>query len=155
MRKNVVFLILLVLGANLFSLERSDFDRVVDFQATIKALSTTEDLSALSGRLLLLSGTISNMVFVGTKKDNFNVEVSLVAGEWLGLEDIGIYNCVIIFEGSEFFSTFPRRLPRNPKPGVIGVNDSILVLAKALQPLNKDKHGIRWLLQGLHVRSLK
>ena len=73
MRKIVIFLIVLVLGAKIFSLERSDFDRVVDFQATIKALTTTEDLSALSGKLLLLSGTISNMVFVGTKRDNFNV----------------------------------------------------------------------------------
>lgn len=155
MRKTVVFLILLVLGANLFSLERSDFDRVVDFQGTIKALSNAEDLSALSGKLLLLSGTISNMVFVGTKKDNFNVEVTLVAGEWLGLEDIDIYYCTIIFEGSEFFSVFPRRLPKNPKLGTIGFNYPILVLAKALQPLNKDKYGTHWLLQGLHVRSLK
>ena len=153
-------LILLLGGAGESSaLGRESFDRIVDFSVTIKTLSQmppAQEADFLkSGKLFLLNGTVTGILFVNPDEEGFSVRVELVSGEWLGLEEVKSYRCTVSFKGKEYFGFFPRRLPQNPTADMIAVNDRILVVARALQRASGEKGEPAWLLEGFHIRRLR
>jgi hypothetical protein len=135
--------------------DRQDFDRIADFSVTIKTLAGLPDPGRLSGRLLLLDGTIASMQFLDPAEASFAVELELASGEWIGTEDVKIYLCRVRFRGQEYFRLFPRRAPRNPGPSQIVPNDRILVLARLSGRAVAADGTPLWLLEGLAVRPLR
>ena len=96
------------------ALSRGDFDRVVDFSVTLKTLAAAaEGRTPLpTGRMLLLSGTVSDVTILNKDQATFKVRIELITGEWIGLEDVKAYACYVEFSGPEFFKVFPIRAPR-------------------------------------------
>ena len=161
MRKfNVALLItiLIILPGALHSLDRKDFDAIVDFSITIKTLNLhgeTDPSFLDTDKLLLLNGTVSSISFVNPKQENFVVQVELVSGEWVGLEEVKSYNCTVIFQGSEFYRLFPRRRPKNPSPDMISANNRVLVVAKAQNRVTNEAGELHWLLEGFYIRRIR
>jgi len=143
----------------LFSNDPGDFDAVADFSVTVKTLSQLDETTAsaygLMDRFLLLDGTVTNILILDPSEENFLVQVELVSGEWVGLEEVRSYSCWILFSGPRFASMFPARVPRNPPPGVITANDHILIVAMALQTVEIAEGETAWVLEGLHARTLR
>lgn len=150
-----ILAIALVLASPLYAFDRQDFDRVVDFSVTIKTLAGLAEAGALSGRLLLLDGTVASMQFLEAGESSFAVELELAGGEWIGTEDVKIYLCRVRFRGQEYARRFPRRAPRAPGPGEIVVNDRILVVARLAGRAKAEDGTPLWVLEGLHVRALR
>ena len=159
--KRRILVLMLVMAAPLclFSYDLADFDRVADFSVTVKTLSGLSEAEArasgLMQKLLLLDATVTSMQFIDANEESFTVELELVSGEWVGLEEVKMYSCLVRFQGRPFFRIFPRRPPRNPGPSVILPNDRILVLAKAVSQTRTENGEPLWLLAGLHARPLR
>ncbi len=145
----------LLLASPLYAFDRQDFDRIADFAVTIKTLAGLSEPGRLSGRLLLLDGTVASMQFLDPEEASFAVELELAGGEWIGTEDVKIYLCRVRFRGPEYFRLFPRRAPRTPDPTQIVPNDRILVLARLAGRASSEDGTPLWVLEGLHVRPVR
>jgi len=159
MRTALTLLLAAALAAPLAAYDRQDFDRIVDFATTVKSLDGLSAAQArergLVGRLLLLDGTVAALHFLDSEEVTFDVEMELVAGEWVGLEEVKIYRCRIRFQGPGFFPQFPRRAPKSPGPFQVALDDRVLVVVKALRKEGEESGQPLWLLQGLHVRPIR
>jgi hypothetical protein len=155
----ICLLFILLLPASLFAYDQGDFDRIVDFSFTLKELNQLPPPQVPAfldaGKLLVLNGTVAAIRFIDNDEQSFQVEVELVSGEWLGLEDVRSYRCLVLFQGSRFFPVFPRRPPRNPSRELVSANDRILVTAKPLGKVSVGGDEALWLLEGLHVRRIR
>lgn len=143
----------------LFSIDDGDFDAVTDFSVTIKTLSQLDEATAsaygLMDRFLVLDGTVTNIIILDSAEESFLVQVELVSGEWIGLEEVRSYSCWVLFSGARFASMFPARVPRTPPPGVITANDHLLIVAMAIQTEEIAEGETAWVLEGIHARPLR
>jgi hypothetical protein len=155
----VVILFSVSLSAPLFAVDDRDFDAVTDFSVTIKTLNQLDETAAgaygLFDRFLLLDGTVSNVLILDANEESFLVQVELIAGEWIGLEEVRSYSCWVVFAGPRFFPVFPRRVPRNAPPNIITTNDRVLVVARILQTVELENGESAWVLEGIRVRPLR
>jgi hypothetical protein len=154
-----VFLLTVLLGPGLSALSRDDFNRVVDFTVTIKSLSEVpkekEAEFLKASKILLLNGTVASLSFLNPEEDRFSVQVELISGEWEGLEAVKSYRCAVIFQGSQYFRTFPARPPRNPDPSVVAPNNRILAVVRPIRIITGEDGRPLWLLEGFFVRRLQ
>jgi hypothetical protein len=158
-RTALILLIASAWAAPLLAYDREDFDRVLDFAATVKTLDALSAAQArergLATRLLLLDGTVTSLQFLDAEQASFALEMELVSGEWIGLEDVKIYRCRVRLKGPAFFRQFPRRAPKNPEPSQVVLNDRVLVVAKAVERVTNEAGQSLWLLDGLYVRPIR
>jgi hypothetical protein len=151
-------LVLMIWAPAAFAVDAGDFDAVADFSVTIKTLSRLDQASAsaygLMDRFLLLDGTVTNILVLDNNEESYLVQVELVSGEWIGLDEVRSYSCWVLFSGPRFASVFPARVPRNPPPGVITANETILIVAKPLQTVEIAAGETAWVLEGIYARPL-
>jgi hypothetical protein len=154
-----VVVLLLIFIPFAFSIDIGDFDAVADFSVTIKTLNQLDEATAreygLMHRFLLLDGTVTNIMVLDATPENYLVQLELVSGEWIGLDDVRSYSCWVLFSGPKFAEVFPTRVPRNPPPGVVKANDPILIVALPLQTVEIAPGEMAWVLEGVHVRLLQ
>jgi hypothetical protein len=150
--------VLLLLGsANLPALSRADFDRIVDFSTTLKDLAAAADgREALpAGRVLVLSGTVSDVNIVSKDEASFRVRIELITGEWIGLDDVKSYACYVEFSGPEYFKVFPARPPRTATPGIVSLNSRVVLVGGAQNVVSTPLGEKRVLVQGMHIRVIE
>jgi hypothetical protein len=154
-----VVLVLILWAPAAFSIDAGDFDAVADFSVTIKTLSQLDEAAAtaygLMDRFLLLDGTVTNILVLDANEENYLVQVELVSGEWIGLDEVRSYSCWVLFSGPRFAGVFPARVPRNPPPRVIAANDQILIVAIPLQTVEIAEGETAWVLEGIYARPLR
>ena len=160
MRRSVQLLgcVILLSGAVVLpALSRGDFDRVVDFSVTLKTLAAVADGRAPlpTGRMLLLSGTVSDVTILNRDEQGFKVRIELITGEWIGLEDVKAYACYVEFSGPEFFKVFPARPPRTTAPDVITLNSRVVVVCSPLDIVTTPQGEKRVRAAGAYIRSIE
>lgn len=160
MKRAIVTAVLLTaLIPVVFSIDIGEFDAVADFSVTIKALNQLDEATAraygLMERFLLLDGTVTNILVLDSNKESYLVQIELVSGEWIGLDEVRSYSCWVLFSGPRFADVFPARVPRNPPPGIVKANDPILIVAIPLQTVEIAPGEMAWVLEGIHLRSLR
>lgn len=157
----VVFAIVfsLLTPAAVSAISKGELDRIIDFSVTVKTLDGLDTATArdyrLDERFVLLDGTVSTIEVIDPEESRYRVVVELVSGEWIGLEDVRSYRCLVLFSGPEFARVLPRRAPREAGPRVIAVNDRVLIVARLLEPVEVDQGRSVWVLQGTYVRALR
>ncbi len=106
------------------------------FSMTIKDLTeltaTELDAMASSGDWLLLDGSIAGMTLYSADSEEYLLDVLLMQGEWIGLDQVKKYDCHLVFQGDRWRDIIPSSTPRNPVAGQILLNDKVLVLARVL-----------------------
>jgi len=148
---------LLVLAAPVaIGAPQGDFDRVVAFDITLKSLASDAASGApLPNRVIILDGTVSDVNVVDKNAASFKVRIQMIAGEWIGLEDVKSYTCYVDFSGSQYASVFPARPPAAAKPGVVTLNSRVLVVGRPVSIVAAPDGSPTVLVEGLHVRSLE
>ncbi len=160
MRKAPLVGIMLVLACSPIATGATDddFHEVVDFEVTLKTLSVAleaNDFSAIDAeKIVIVHGTVSTMSFLDTKRQSYTVLLELVAGEWLDLDEVKSYRCLVVFQGPAFYTLIPRRPPRGSTAAVIGEASRVLVIARVLEPVTTELGENMWLLAGIDIRSL-
>ncbi|MDC7233263.1 MAG: hypothetical protein PQJ58_08515 [Spirochaetales bacterium] len=131
-----IFLFLLILVFPSFvPAQNNSIDNLL-FSMTVKDLNELgkEELNSLaeSGDWLLLDGSIAGMTLYSGKDEEYLLDVLLMQGEWMGLEEVRKYDCHLIFQGEKWREIIPDKTPRKPAPGQILLNARVLVLAQVL-----------------------
>ena len=137
MRKSVALMacaLLLIGSAVLPALSLADFDKVVDFSVTLKTLAAVAEGEAdlPQGKMLVLSGTVSDVNIISKDQANFKVRIEVITGEWIGTEDVKSYACYVDFTGAQFFKVFPARAPQTSTSEVLTLNSRVLLVGRAL-----------------------
>lgn len=122
----------------------------LQFSMTIKDLNnlSTGQLDELAekGDWLLLDGLIAGLTLYSGKDEEYLLDVLLMQGEWIGLEDVKKYDCHLIFQGEEWRDVIPEKSPRKPIDGQILLNAKVLVLAKVLGYESDDNRILPYLM---------
>jgi hypothetical protein len=136
-------------------LSRADFERVVDFSVTLKTLAAVADGSAPfpSGKMVVLSGTVSDVNIIEKDQGSFKVRIELMTGEWIGQEDVKAYACYVEFSGPEFFKIFPARAPANAPAGVVTANSRVILVGTPVEVTTTPMGEKQVLLQGAFIRK--
>jgi hypothetical protein len=152
-------LCLLLPAAAVPAISKNDLDRIIDFSVTVKTLERLDPATArdfrLDERFLLLDGTVNTVEVLDPEESRYQVIVELVSGEWIGLEEVRSYRCLVLFSGPEYARVFPRRAPRDAGPRVITPNDRVLMVARLLEPVQLGAGESVWVLEGSYVRKLE
>jgi hypothetical protein len=154
MRRSVPVLacVLLLVGAALPALTRADLERVVDPSVTLTAVAEgTAPLPA--GRLVLLTGTVSDVTILDKETETFRVRIELITGEWIGLEDVKSYACYVEFSGSDYYKVFPAKAPRDAVQGVISLNSRVVLVGRPRGVVSTPLGAKRVLVEGVFVRA--
>jgi hypothetical protein len=132
----------------LLTAENSGLENL-QFSMTIKDLNnlSTRQLDELAenGDWLLLDGSIAGLTLYSAKDEEYLLDVLLMQGEWMGLEEVKKYDCHLIFQGDEWRDVIPEKAPRNPIDGQILLNAKVLVLAKVLGYESADNRMLPYL----------
>jgi hypothetical protein len=149
--------LLLVCSSFLPALSRADLERVLDFSVTLKTLAAAADGRAPlpTGKMLLLSGTVSDLTVLNKDEATFAVRIELITGEWVGLEDVKSYACYVVFTGPEFFKVFPARPPRTPTPGVVLLDSRVMVIGSAQGVTTTPMGEKRVRVEGISIRVIE
>ncbi|MCX7029382.1 MAG: hypothetical protein NTU62_04585 [Spirochaetes bacterium] len=133
---------------------RAAFDKIVDFSVTLKTLSAAAAGEAVlpANRLLLLEGTISEIVVLDDRPKTWRVRVELMAGEWIGVDEVRGYRCWVTFAGPGYADVFPAEVPDAPSPDYLPLHSRVLVLARALSPAVTPLGEKVMTVEGLAVR---
>jgi hypothetical protein len=129
----------------------------VDFSITLKDLAAAAagEKPLPQGRLFLLDGTVTGITFLDKEEASFRVRTELMSGEWVGLEDVKSYTCVVTFSGPGWFRLFPARPPRNPPPGLVVPNSRVIIVARPLEIATEPGGRKVVSLEGLALRVLQ
>ncbi len=116
---------------------RAEFDRIVDFSVTLKTLSDAAAGRVVpgAGRLVLLEGTLSEIVVLDDRPGSWTVRVELMAGEWIGVDEVRGYRCWVMFSGAAYADVFPGEAPDEPSASYIPPRARVLVLGRPLSPV--------------------
>ena len=135
MSRRITYLsvIFLLLAAGAFSQE---FDRIVDFQKTLKDISLEAALSppgrVAEGKFIILEGSVASRWVVDPSPESYLGEIELVDGEWDGVESVKTYSCIVQFSGSKFVSAIPAGRSKAAASGEIAINSRVLIAGKVI-----------------------
>ena len=141
---------MLVVGQTL-----EDFNDLVDFGTTIKDLHNAAaggELGALPDSFLVLDGTDAAREVINGDRNDYLGELQFVSGEWIGVEQVIMYRCILQLEGPEFASAIPARRSRNPNPAEITLNSRQIVIAKTVDIRQREDGSFIPVLRVYHVR---
>jgi hypothetical protein len=142
------------LGGMAHAQTRAAFDKIVDFSVTLKTVSAAAagDASLPADRLLLLEGSINEIVVLDDRPDTYRVRIELMAGEWIGLDAVRGYRCWVTFTGPAYREAFPVEIPDEPSDDWLPLHARALVLARARGPVTTPLGETVMSLEGLAVR---
>jgi hypothetical protein len=134
---------------------RTEFDRIVDFSVTLKTLSdVAAGRAALgAGRLVLIEGTISEIVVLDDRPGSWTVRVELMAGEWISVDEVRGYRCWVTFAGPAYADVFPGEAPDEPSASYLPLHARVLVLGRPLSPVVTPLGERVMTVEGLAVRA--
>lgn len=153
----VVIAFLLLAAALAPAATRSDFDSVVDFGVSLKtvAAAAAGGPALPAGKLFVLDGIVSELTVLDREEASFRARIELLAGEWMGTEDVKSYACYVEFTGPAFAGSFPPRPPQNPDPGMAFLNSHLLVVVRAAGTTTTPQGERRLLMEGLYIRAIQ
>jgi hypothetical protein len=82
------------------------------------------------------------------------VQIELVLGEWIGMEEVKSYRGLIYFEGPEAFKIFHRRKEKDASSLWIPLNSKILIVVRPVDIVEMSDNQV-WLFEGYHIRHIK
>ncbi len=138
MKKTGLFpLLFLFVSAGLFPADPVGFDGVVDFSITLERVSEIlmrEGPDALPrDKLIVLTGAISSLqVLQSGEEGPFLAELELVGGEWVGMETVKMYTCIVRLHGDDFQNRIPVRRSRREIVNEITLNSEVMVVGKVV-----------------------
>jgi hypothetical protein len=140
-----------------FGASRADFERVVDFSVDMRTVAAAaEGRAALPrDRLVVLEATVEEIAILDEGPSAFRARITLLSGEWSGLEEVRGYSCYVDFAGSSFVDVFPAASQRESAVGGVTARMRVLVVARALGVVSTPAGGRRALLEGLALRPLR
>ena len=156
-RSTPLMLILLVGILAAFPVASQTIDglqQVLDYTITIKSLSEAVERGDYEppAKFVILDGTYSELFDADPETGTVYIEVA--TGEWIGLEDVKSYHCLIRLVGDEYVDLFPARVSRDTREDAIVKGARMLIVALPLGVVELGDGRLIWLLDGIYYRLL-
>ncbi len=131
-----------------------ELEQILDYTVTIKSLSAGVDQGIYEAeqKFVVLDGTYSELFQADVETGEVYIEVA--TGEWIGLEDVESYHCLIRFTGAEYVELFPARAGRNTREDAILKGARMLIICLPLGVVELADGRLMWLLDGIYYRIL-
>lgn len=159
-RKGFFLLILLALcvsPVSVFSDLKKDFDGIVDFSLTMdniqKRLDAQGGPAGLTDKLLVLTGAVASVQFLGGEGEGFVAALELVEGEWIGVQDVHMYKAYLIVYGADFEARLPEKRSRDGVENEIMVNSQILAIGRIVD-VDTSESGLIPIIECYYIREL-
>jgi hypothetical protein len=158
-RKIVIFLIFAgLLALPLTADVKEDFDSVVDFNITLEEIDRYYEVNGVvppfTDKLLVVEGAISTLEVLSEEPESFLALVEIVSGEWLGMEDVKMYSCLVLLQGPEFAERIPKRRSRREVPNQINPNSHVLIVGRIIDVAPEwGEHPIA-IMEGFYLRTI-
>lgn len=157
MARRIMALLFLCIPCLIFGQSVEDLNAVLDFSTTLRDLDQMAaggDPDALPSRFVIVEGVVASRQVVNPNAAEFVGELDLVSGDWIGVERVVRYECIVLLVGPEFASAIPARRSRTANPDEIDVNTRILVVAKAIGLYEREDGTIVPVLQAYSIRKI-
>lgn len=134
--KKAIFLSVIVINILVVSLfsETNDLNSFINLDLSLKELSRSEpeflDSLIFSEKYIIVEGTISSITEIERSEQNLILDIHIINGEWIGMEKVEVYKCIINVTGLIWEKRFPKRKPREITEQLVQVNDQIMVIGK-------------------------
>ncbi len=150
-------LVILLFCGLLFADEIDDFNKVVDFSVTLKTLNKTvsenKDDLLTGSEFIIITGSVATRQVIEKDKENFLGEIEIVQGEWIGVESVKMYKCIVQFSGSQYYSMIPARRSRKINKAEIILNSNVMIAGKFIGVREVDNLKIP-VIDGYYIRTL-
>ncbi|MEW5814315.1 MAG: hypothetical protein AB1798_02825 [Spirochaetota bacterium] len=155
-KRMLFFFIFLSITSLLLSESLNDFYKIVDFNITLKELDNfmAEGKESSINGLLILDGTVASKSIINQEETDFLAEIELVNGEWVGLEAVKMYKCIVRLAGPDFFARIPQRRTQDQVKNEIVENTHVLVIGKLIDARNLSGQRIP-VVQGYFIRNIQ
>ena len=156
-KKILVVVLICIFEISAMAKESNADDKSLDFSITLKALNKLileEYDSNLLKKIVILDGKINTIEYLNNSFEQFSVILELVKGEWIGLDEIATYRCLILFEGSQFVENFNYEEQSNSNLTHITPKSRVIVAGKIRQKVELDSDTLIWLVDGLYIRKI-
>ncbi len=161
MKKRVLlsFLIALLAVSVLPAASVSDFQGVVNFAMTLRDL----DILASGGnrdrvdtsRFIIIDGSVTSREVVSGEGEPFVGEIEVIQGEWVSLDNVQMYRCVVRFTGDEFSSLIPARRSRRRSETELQLHSRVLIVGKVAEFRTLADGSVIPVIEGKFVRILQ
>lgn len=122
---------LLLLAASVGAQTLQNFNKIVDFGATLESLSkeaAAKKPVSTGGRLVVLNGVASSIQSLSKDPKQFYAMIELVNGKWHGLQSVSLYRCYVIVRGQRFSSQVRLHPSNDPPANVVQTNSRLIVV---------------------------
>ncbi len=144
-----------IMVVSLFS-ETVDLNSFINLDISLKELSRSEpeflDSIISSDKYIIVEGTISSITEIERSENNLILDIHIINGEWIGLEKVEVYKCIINVSGLFWEKRFPKRRPRELTDELVLVNDQIMVIGK-VQDYVLDNSSLTAVVNAEHIRK--
>jgi hypothetical protein len=151
--------VLIVLIMPVWTVEREDFQAVVNFSLTLERLDAAAQRRIplwQDDRLVILDGTVASVVVVDSNQESFLAELELVRGKWRGLDEVVMYRSIVQLRGQEFASLFSRsRRSRRPNPNALSPNTAVVVVGTVTGLREDPETGPAYVLDCVELRRVQ
>jgi len=157
MVKKILAVLFLCIPCSIFGQSDEDLNNVIDFATTLRELNKIAengDPDALPSRFVIIDGVVASRDVVNSNPADFVGELRLVSGEWLGVEQVVRYECILVLVGPEFASAIPVRRSRTVNPNEIALNTRILAIAQAIGLYQREDGSVVPVLQAVKIRQI-
>lgn len=142
---------------SLFSVT-TDLDRIIDLNLSLKEISNSTpdqlDVIIASEKYVIIKGTVSSITEIERSEDNFILDIHIIDGEWIGLENVEVYKCIVNISGLEWENRFPKRVPREINEEHILLNNSVIVIGKVSDYV-LEKGFLLTVINGQYIRKIQ
>ena len=159
MNKVLFFSVLFICFA-LYSLaaDYSELESMINMDISLKelSLSTPDELDSIinSDRYIIIEGSVASITEIERSDNKLILDIQIINGQWIGLEKVEVYKCIINLTGKEWENRFPKRVSREPADDVVLLNSHILVIGKAVDYVIVDSK-IVTVVEAEYIRKLQ
>jgi len=125
---------------------REEWNSLTNFDVTLEELSEMVDrpgaLEAVADKILILRGVVETRQVSVNDGENYQAELVIISGRWIGLEEVRMYSVMAILSGQEFVNYVPAGRTRNPHPDEVPLNSDVLLAGKLLGVADYDGRAV-------------
>ena len=145
-------------GAAVSAASVNDFLGVVNFSMTLRDLSLlvtrgNQD-QADTDRFIIVDGSVTSREVLSGEGETFVGEIEVIQGEWIGLEDVRMYRCIVRFTGDEFASLIPARRSRRRSETELTLHSRVLVVGRLAEFRTMADGSVIPVIEGKFIRLL-
>ena len=157
--KLLFYLVLMLSAAAAGAQQRQVEAATVDFSITLQEIHRILEDEGPAGlpteRTLVIDGVVAEILVIDPEPESFLVQIELVTGRWIGLEEIRLYRAYVFVQGPQFFERVSAGAAANDQRDVVTPNSRIIVLGNIVDVFVDEDGTSAPIIDGIDLRLIR